>query len=713
MLNGNNINHDKDFTAGLLAMLNPWVIEGLAVSGSGASANITAWKALIECTRSNGEKVMVFFENTANVSVDLTGTKKVYILVDQGKLDDGSSNAEDGTGVASIQTGASWPSWSYIKVASTVSGTITDERIFLTEKNLLRKGFWSWNIVDFVWGDEVLKTISASWVLSLTDLFRIKNNDGSWKEVLYSVLKNDLLSAGQYTQEKTMGEALASAGYSSNIVNAFSTSWSNAGTYTVMWGRLQFGQRTKIVSAKYPHNASNGSASIVITMGESPFTVLWTYPVANGTKEATGINFVCEPWVIYQIGCNSTANFGNLHANYTLTSTDIANGFISGCYGNANFDATWRMQEVVTQKENPAIYAIAVVNAIKYINAFTASWWANKTRIGNRVSFPWDVKIKKVKTWQTTSSSSASILVLDASWNTLKTVPMTTGTNEVDIDFTCTANTEYRIVCNDTANWTSWSTYWYTPVATYKNNFPYALWSVYGAGAGTLDNANCVIFTDINLDFQGKAYKAKGGNSFEFAFNKFAGFVAGPKSAWDTVTLNATEYNITDGFSGLNKWSQYFLSTVGGIITSSPTTSNAYRVWFAVSSTAINILTWYNGTDSTYIAIGSISNWSSPATQSRHAFEVREKWVLQFVTSAGVPNWNLGYWILQNLYKNDVLIASNISNGGTTSTNVVEWDIIIVEATASCLGWYSWSLGAGTITINIQKTLTKPLSITL
>lgn len=30
---------------------------------------------------------MIFFENTANVTVDMTGTKKVYILVDQAKLD--------------------------------------------------------------------------------------------------------------------------------------------------------------------------------------------------------------------------------------------------------------------------------------------------------------------------------------------------------------------------------------------------------------------------------------------------------------------------------------------------------------------------------------------------------------------------------------------------------------------------------------------------
>lgn len=31
---------------------------------------------------------MLYFENTADVAVDLSGTKKVYILVDQTKIDD-------------------------------------------------------------------------------------------------------------------------------------------------------------------------------------------------------------------------------------------------------------------------------------------------------------------------------------------------------------------------------------------------------------------------------------------------------------------------------------------------------------------------------------------------------------------------------------------------------------------------------------------------
>lgn len=81
---------------------------------------------------------MVFFENTANVGVDLTGTKKVYIQINQGKLDNGSSNALDGTGIGAITTGASYPSTNYIKIGSVTSGVFTDERQYISGKSLER-----------------------------------------------------------------------------------------------------------------------------------------------------------------------------------------------------------------------------------------------------------------------------------------------------------------------------------------------------------------------------------------------------------------------------------------------------------------------------------------------------------------------------------------------------------------------------------------------
>lgn len=93
----------------------------------------------MECTRANGEKIMVFFENTADVAVNMTGTKKVYILVDQAKIDNGSTNNEDGTGVASIQTGASWPTDNFIPLYDVVSGTVTDAREDINIKDAIEK----------------------------------------------------------------------------------------------------------------------------------------------------------------------------------------------------------------------------------------------------------------------------------------------------------------------------------------------------------------------------------------------------------------------------------------------------------------------------------------------------------------------------------------------------------------------------------------------
>lgn len=119
---------------------------------------------------------MVFFENTANVVMDLTGTKKLYILVNQAKLDDGSSNALDGTGVASIATGASYPASNYIPIASVTGGVITDAREFLSTKALLAKGYaiGYHKVIDETTGNEVLKPVTTTGAFSPTDIIRIK-----------------------------------------------------------------------------------------------------------------------------------------------------------------------------------------------------------------------------------------------------------------------------------------------------------------------------------------------------------------------------------------------------------------------------------------------------------------------------------------------------------------------------------------------------------
>lgn len=119
-------------------MISSWVVEWFDISWSGASAEIEPWKGFIECTRTNGEKVFAFFESTANVPVDMTGTKKVYIVVDQSKLDDGSENAENGTGIASITTDPSaYPPANYIPLYDIVSDAVTDDRSYIGLKSAL------------------------------------------------------------------------------------------------------------------------------------------------------------------------------------------------------------------------------------------------------------------------------------------------------------------------------------------------------------------------------------------------------------------------------------------------------------------------------------------------------------------------------------------------------------------------------------------------
>lgn len=139
LLNWNNITYDKDFTAWLLASLQSGIIEWFDVSWSWASAEIQAWKALIECTRTNWEKILIHFENTANVAVDMSGTKKVYIAIDQAKIDDWANNNEDGTGIWEIKTGASYPAGNFLALYDVVSGTPADERVGL-KSTLKRTG---------------------------------------------------------------------------------------------------------------------------------------------------------------------------------------------------------------------------------------------------------------------------------------------------------------------------------------------------------------------------------------------------------------------------------------------------------------------------------------------------------------------------------------------------------------------------------------------
>ncbi len=126
VLNGKNKNYDYQLTAAVRSLLTGGTLgptDLLVTSGS-----VAAGAALIEVTRTNGQKVLVHYQNTDAFPITTTGTTKVYVLVDQAKIDDGSANAADGTGIATIASGASYPAANFIPLATIVSGVITDDR---------------------------------------------------------------------------------------------------------------------------------------------------------------------------------------------------------------------------------------------------------------------------------------------------------------------------------------------------------------------------------------------------------------------------------------------------------------------------------------------------------------------------------------------------------------------------------------------------------
>lgn len=123
-LNWENITYDHDIS-GLMRGLIDWgVIEGGTVVGN----KLQPVQAIVPLVRSNGQKILAFFESDEVIDLPTIGDYKVYIEVDQSKIDFWGNNTEDGTGIASIKTWPTLPSQNFLLLASVTAGVVKDER---------------------------------------------------------------------------------------------------------------------------------------------------------------------------------------------------------------------------------------------------------------------------------------------------------------------------------------------------------------------------------------------------------------------------------------------------------------------------------------------------------------------------------------------------------------------------------------------------------
>ena len=123
-LNWENITYDHDIS-GLIRGLTDWgVIEGGTVVGN----KLQPVQAIVPLVRSNGQKILAFFESDEVIDLPTAGDYKVYIEVDQAKIDFGGNNAEDWSGIASIKTWPTLPSQNFLLIATVTAGQVKDER---------------------------------------------------------------------------------------------------------------------------------------------------------------------------------------------------------------------------------------------------------------------------------------------------------------------------------------------------------------------------------------------------------------------------------------------------------------------------------------------------------------------------------------------------------------------------------------------------------
>lgn len=138
LLNGITTERDKDYTALGLTILEAGVVSGLEVTTNQVGTG-TAFIKVTRTATTPTEEILVKLEITANEVIDTSGTKKVWIEINQNNINDPGLNDANGIKAGSIKTGASYPAGNYIPLADIVAGVITDAREFVKLK-LLRKG---------------------------------------------------------------------------------------------------------------------------------------------------------------------------------------------------------------------------------------------------------------------------------------------------------------------------------------------------------------------------------------------------------------------------------------------------------------------------------------------------------------------------------------------------------------------------------------------
>ena len=229
LLNGCKHNYDHDITK----LISPLIDGNCVVSWLEVSTGmVSSWYWFLEAIRETTEdSAYVLISLTEDdTSIDTSWTTKVWIELDQTKIDDGSLINESQDNVASIETGVSFPEYPHIPLSSIDSWVITDERklislsptvkrVWLTENSILITDAsgnetslsFSWNANEYLRGDwtrhtpEIYVTPTHLWDWSDWELIVSSGTHNLNADRVYNFSKIDIASGAVLTTADNVG----------------------------------------------------------------------------------------------------------------------------------------------------------------------------------------------------------------------------------------------------------------------------------------------------------------------------------------------------------------------------------------------------------------------------------------------------------------------------------------------------------------------------
>lgn len=144
ILNGTNLTRDHGIQAMPSVLLDEGVVQGFDDELEVTTNSVAKGMAIVEVTRSTltpNEVFKIPVRVTAAEVIDTSGTGYVYIVIDEASVNDGSTNEEDGTAIATVEVGASLPTAPYVLLATLASGVITDARTFCRLSETVQENF--------------------------------------------------------------------------------------------------------------------------------------------------------------------------------------------------------------------------------------------------------------------------------------------------------------------------------------------------------------------------------------------------------------------------------------------------------------------------------------------------------------------------------------------------------------------------------------------